>query len=235
VSEEIKVAVCIPAREMSHTWFAQSLALAMGYMGKNQPEVDMRLYVNNGTILSEQRQALAKLALLDGADWTVWFDSDMRFPKDTIERLLAHAKPIVGANYPTRKMPAIEPTSFLDDENQTRVYTEKDSTGLQPVASTGFGCIAVHRKVFEAMPPPWFHIPWDEELQHYDCGEDIYFCRKARENGFEVLIDHDLSKSVFHIGQIEWGHVEALSFRPRIEQLRPHLIDNRIQTQVSAA
>ena len=64
VSEEIKVAVCIPAREMSHTWFAQSLALAMGYMGKNQPEVDMRLYVNNGTILSEQRQALAKLALL---------------------------------------------------------------------------------------------------------------------------------------------------------------------------
>jgi hypothetical protein len=40
---------------------------------------------------------------------------------------------------------------------------------------------------------------------------------------------------VFHIGQIEWGHVEALSFRPRIEQLRPHLIDNRIQTQVSAA
>jgi hypothetical protein len=232
---EVKVAVCIPAREQVHTWFAQSLALAMGYMGKNQPEVDMRMYVNNGTILSEQRQALAKLALMDGADWTVWFDSDMRFPKDTIERLLAHAKPIVAANYPSRKMPAIEPTTFLDDSSQTRVYTEKDSTGLQAVGAVGFGCIAVHRSVFEAMPTPWFHIPWNEEDQKYECGEDIYFCRKARSLGFEVLVDHDLSKSVFHIGQFEWGHIEALQFRPKIEQLRPMLVNSRINTQVSAA
>ena len=217
--ESVNVHVLIPARDQVLGWFAYSLALAIGYMGKHHPYVDLHLLFNNGTILSEQRTELAKLAMIDGADWTVWFDADMRFPKDTIERLLVHQKPIVAAGYPTRKPPAIEPTQYKDDEN-TRVYTTADSTGLEPIASTGFGCVAVHRSVFEAMPPPWFHIPWSDEEQKFMCGEDIYFCRKARESGFEIFLDHDLSKEIAHIGQYEFTYREANACRPKIESLR---------------
>lgn len=222
--DNINVHIVVPARDMVHGWFAYSIALAMGYMGKHHPYVDLHLLWNNGTILSEQRSELAKLALLGGADWVVWFDSDMRFPIDTIERLLAHNKPIVMAGYPTRKPPAIEPTQYADDETTVRVYTEKDSTGLQEIASGGFGCIAVHKSVFEAMPPPWFHIPWNEKELKFECGEDIYFCRKAREAGFKIYLDHDLSKKVSHIGQYEFGHIEALACRQSIEKLRPQRI-----------
>lgn len=217
--EGINVHVLVPARETVQGWFAYSLALAIGYMGKHHPYVDLHLVFNNGTILSEQRTELAKVAMLDGADWTVWFDSDMRFPKDVIERLLAHKKPIVAAGYPTRKPPAIEPTQYKDDDD-TRAYTEASSTGLERIASTGFGCIAVHRSVYEAMDPPWFHIPWDEEEQRFLCGEDVYFCRKARAAGFEVLLDHDLSKEIAHIGSYEFTYREANACRGKIEQLR---------------
>ena len=222
--ESINVHVLVPAKDQVHAWFSYSLALAIGYIGKQHPYVDLNLLLNNGTVLSTQRMELAKLALLGGADWTIWFDTDMRFPVNTIERLLAHNKPIVMAGYPTRKPPAIEPTQYADDETTIRVYTEKDSTGLQEIASGGFGCVAVHRSVFEAMPPPWFHIPWHEDEMKFECGEDIYFCRKARESGFKIYLDHDLSKEIAHIGQYEFTYREALAVRPQIEQLRAQRI-----------
>lgn len=222
--ESVNVHVLIPSRDQVHGWFAYSLALAMAYTVKHHPYIDIHLLHNNGTILSQQRQELAKLAWIGNADWTVWFDTDMRFPKDTIERLLSHKYPIVAAGYPTRKPPAIEPTQYLDDETHVRLYTEKDSTGLQEVASTGFGCIAVHRSVYDAMEPPWFHIPWDDEAKCFDCGEDVYFCRKARAAGFPVMLDHDLSKRIAHIGNYEFSYLEALACRDEIEKLRPERI-----------
>jgi hypothetical protein len=217
--DRIAVHVLIPSKDQVECWFAYSLALAIGYMAKQHPYVDLHLLFNNGTMIAEQRTELAKIAMHDGSDWTIWFDSDMRFPKDTIERLLAHKQPIVCGGYPTRKPPAIEPTQYLDDDD-TRAYTEKSSTGLQEIASGGFGCIAVHRSVFEAMPPPWFYQPWNEEEQRTECGEDIYFCRKARESGFKVLMDHDLSKEIAHIGRYEFTYLEALAVRPKIDEFR---------------
>lgn len=233
--QTIRVAVCTPVRDQCSSIFTQSLALAYAYMARHHDNVDCSLYSNNGSVITEQRLALARLALQDGADWTVWFDADMRFPKDAIERLLAHNQPIVAANYPTRRMPAIEPTAFVDDETQDRVYTLKESTGLQPVAAVGFGCIAVHRSVYQAMDLPWFDTPWDKEAMKYDCGEDIYFCRKARAAGFQVLIDHDLSKEIAHVGQMEFDYVIAGGLRHKVKELKPRLVNNQVNAIVTAA
>lgn len=232
---DINVAVLVPVRDFCASFFAQSLSLAMGFMGKHHDEVDMRQYFNNGSVIAEQRLALARMALMDGADWTVWFDADMHFPKDTIPRLLEHRKPIVAANYPTRRMPAIEPTAFVDDETQDRVYTLKESTGLQSCAAVGFGCIAVHRSVYEAIELPWFATPWNQDDLKFECGEDVYFCRKARAAGFEILLDHDLSKEVRHIGQMEYGYQAAASIRDKVKELKPGLVNNQVGGIVSAA
>lgn len=222
--ESVKVGIVVPAQDRVHTWFAYSLSLALSRFAYDHPEVKTSLYFNNGTVLSEQRTELAKIAMIENCDWVVWFDSDMRFPSDTIERLLSHKQPIVLAGYPTRKAPAIEPTVYSDDVSMTRVYTTVHSTGLQEIASGGFGCVAVHRSVFETMETPWFHIPWNEEDQKYDCGEDIWFCRQARKAGFKVMLDHDLSKEIAHIGQYEFTYREAIACRPKIEELRSQRI-----------
>jgi hypothetical protein len=220
---DVKVAICIPTHEVIPSLFAYSLGLAMGYMGKNHPYVNCSLQMNNGTVLTEMRTMLAKTALLDKADWLVWFDSDMRFPMDTIERLLAHKQSIVGCNYSTRKIPDIKPTAFNSDDGVVRVYTEEHSTGLESVSSLGFGCIAIHKEVFEAIPPPWFHIPWNEKTMKYECGEDVYFCRRAREAGFEVMLDHDLSKEIAHIGVMEFDYTSMLAAKGMVPDI-PHRI-----------
>jgi hypothetical protein len=72
------------------------------------------------------------------------------------------------------------------------------------------------------MDAPWFHIPWNEKELKFDCGEDIYFCRKARKAGHKIYLDHDLSKEIAHIGQYEFTYMEANAVRPKIEQLRAH-------------
>jgi hypothetical protein len=74
------------------------------------------------------------------------------------------------------------------------------------------------------MEPPWFHVPWDAEKMRYECGEDVYFCKKATAAGFEILLDHDLSKDVYHIGNMEFGYMESLAARPHIKQLKQHFI-----------
>lgn len=220
---EVKVSVLIPTHEVIPARFAYSLGLAMGNLGKNHPYVNCSLNMSNGTLLSEMRTQLAKSALLDKVAWTVWFDSDMVFPMDTIERLLAHQQPIVGANYTTRKIPDIKPTAFKDDEGLERVYTEDSSTGLESVSALGFGCVAIHSSVFQEMDPPWFHIPWDEKEKKYECGEDVYFFRKARSLGFDVMLDHDLSKEVSHVGVMEFDYRAAVAARGMIPDI-PHRI-----------
>ena len=205
----MRIAILVPAMDMVHGWFAYSLSLAMASHVKTHPNDNVILFFGNGTLIQQSRWQLANKALDWGADYTIWFDSDMRFPKDVISKLIQHDKHIVGTNYPTRKWPLIEPTAFIDDLHQTRTYTTEKSSGLEEVASLGFGCIAIKAEVFDAIPNPWFLVPWSEQMDEFDCGEDIFFCRKARDNGFRVYLDHDLSKKVAHIGNREYTYKDV--------------------------
>jgi hypothetical protein len=192
--------------DMVHGWFAYSLSLAMANHVHTHPNDKVVLYFASGTLIQQSREQLANKALDWGADYTIWFDTDMRFPKDVIASLVKHNKDVVGANYPTRKWPTIEPTAFKDDESLARLYTKEKSTGLEEVSALGFGCIAIKAGVFDSLQEPWFLIPWNRDLNEHDCGEDVYFCRRAREIGVNIYVDHDLSKKVAHIGNREYNY-----------------------------
>jgi hypothetical protein len=61
----------------------------------------------------------------------------------------------------------------------------------------------VKTKVFKAMEEPYFYF---EQLGNNKIlGEDIYFCIKAKDEGFDTWVDHDLSKGIRHIGQYVYG------------------------------
>jgi len=159
---------------------------------------------------------LARQALEEKADYLLWLDSDMRFPKETIGHLILRDKPIVAANYATRRMP-VKPVAMMDDDGKIgRVYTAPDSEGLQPVDYIGMGVMMVKREVFEKLEAPWFAIPYSTIGNHY-IGEDVFFCRKANEAGYEVLLDHDLSHHVKHIGTFEYSHEGAWAMKEQVE------------------
>jgi len=48
----------------------------------------------------------------------------------------------------------------------------------------GAGCILVHRRVLDAIEPPWFKYSDGTHV-----GEDFYFCRKVQEAGFKIHVD----------------------------------------------
>ena len=54
-------------------------------------------------------------------------------------------------------------------------------TMLCEVDAVGFGALLMKMDVLDGMEFPWFKFD--------DCGEDIYFCVRAKEHGFKVWLD----------------------------------------------
>lgn len=209
-----KVKIGIPARDTVMTGFAHSLAMMVGATAL-APDIEISVHTSAGTLICDQRNQIAKAMMDDGCDWVLYLDSDMRFPADTLFRLLDRNVPIVSANYSTRRAPA-EPIAFKSIGTLEKLYTEEDSTGLEEVSANGFGVMLIHRVVFEKLPKPWFFIPYIPEKDGH-WGEDVWFCNGARKAGFDVLVDHDLSKEVKHIGVREYDYLDTLAMKDDVQ------------------
>jgi hypothetical protein len=79
------------------------------------------------------------------------------------------------------------------------VVTTPDSTGLEKAWRTGFAVVMVKAEVFAAMDAPYFGLEFVPEKDQFR-GEDYVFFDRARAAGFELYVDHDLSKQVNHMG-----------------------------------
>lgn len=115
-------------------------------------------------------------------------DDDHTFAPDILKRLIAHGKDIVGPLVLGRRTPF--PTSArVDDEPLDR----DAPPGLYEVDYAGGAGLLIHRRVFEAIEPPWF---WNGRLDPEDSSshlsDDYYFCKKAREAGFSIYCDTSL-------------------------------------------
>jgi len=209
----MRVAICIPSRGDMMIGTAFDLATMCGYDSRFRADGDQAIYTVAGTLIFDQRNKLAEAALSEGADYVLWVDADMRFPKNTIERLISSDKDIVGVNATTRTKP-VGPTAknlTIDYEKKENHWTPVDSknkTGIEKVTAIGCGVMLVKRKVFEGTPKPWFffhELPGGKIL-----GEDVHFCVAAHDAGFEIWVDHDLSKTIGHIGQytFSWDDVK---------------------------
>jgi len=207
-----KVAICIPSRGEMEIGTAFDLAVMCAYDSRFR-EGHQSIYTVAGTLIFDQREKLAAEALKEGADYILWIDADMRFPKNTIEVLLRHDKPIVGVNATTRTMP-VRPTAknleidLEKKENHWIPIVSKDKSGLEEVTAIGCGVMMVKREVFLNTPRPWFwfeKIPGDKLL-----GEDVYFCVKAYDAGFKTYLDHNLSNMIGHVGQYTYSWADYI-------------------------
>ncbi|WP_152494992.1 glycosyltransferase family 2 protein [Paraburkholderia kururiensis] len=188
-----KVALCIPSHDVVHADFAMALA-ALTY----NPGAALALINPKGSIIPILRNNAVNEAQTFGVDYVLFLDSDMIFPGDTIRRLLAHDKDIVGATYTKRVPPYNILGRTLDDQPL------KAAEGLHEVAGLPTGCLLIKMSVFEKLRRPYFRTPHTEEAEGVMPqiqGEDYYFCEAARAAGFKVWLDVDLSARVAHIGQ----------------------------------
>ena len=202
----MRIAILIPARGQMEVATAFDLVAMCAYTIKTTNH-DIDLFTSAGTLIFDQRNNLVKTALDIKADYLLFVDADMRFPKDTLKILMEHDKDIIGVNATTRSEP-VKPTAknMLINEDGSidwmPIYSNA-RTGIEKADGIGCGVMLIKRKVVETIEEPYFYfeqLPGNRIL-----GEDIYFCVKAKDAGFDTWVDHDLSKYIKHIGQYVYG------------------------------
>lgn len=204
---EIRLAICVPCREMIHSVFSHNLHSLLNYNW--QKGIETKVFYNMSTLLQAQRENLVSAAKSWAATHILWLDSDMSFPFYTAYKLLDHNAPIVAGNYTTRQLPyktvayttlGGEWTDFLKHNKETKITKD-----LLEVQAVGMGCMLVDIEVFDKLKHPYFPVTWSEEAQDY-LGEDINFCTAARTAGYKILIDDIISRQLHHIGTFAYGH-----------------------------
>ena len=192
----MKTLIAIPCMDQVPAQFAQSLA-TLNRVG--ECFVTMRI----GSLIYEARNNLAKDAVDMGADYVFWMDSDMTFPADSLEKMMKLAKEkgddaiITGLYF--RRVEPFSPVLFdelsFDNELGRPHFKNTDEIPTEPfkVAGCGFGCVLLPT-----------HILVDVGNKSGDIfgpmrgvGEDLSFCIRANQLGYEIWCDPS----------IECGHV----------------------------
>ena len=192
---DVKLAICIPARDMMHTATTFALWNLCAYL-KNVG-VNSTLFISPGTLIANQRHELVKNAQEWEATHVMFIDSDMTFDPLHVLRLLDFDEAIVGAAYSKRVEPLIVTAwteidnwdSWVDPTLQTESHIKVEAMGL------GFCLIKI--EVFEELNLPLF------QLGFYDgqyTGEDIEFFRKCNDYEIDIWLDVATTCELGHVG-----------------------------------
>lgn len=185
-----KIAICV----ISAGLIKSQTAFALMRMIRDFP-CEYDLFFKEGSIIHWNREMVAGLALEKGCTHVLFVDSDMFFEADAVSRLLARDKDIVGVHYHLRKSPPTS-TVHMDIEKKKNVVRDNPD-GFLTCDAVGTGFVLIKTDVFKKLSHPWFFWESDEKGEVLT-GEDYWFCRKAREAGFEVWCD--LTIEMKHIG-----------------------------------
>jgi hypothetical protein len=96
------------------------------------------------------------------AEWFCFIDNDI-LPDDRLAPFWEAEGDIVGAKYTLRSETAWNSPNVVHG-----------------------GLIRIHRKVFEAMPQPWFKYIYNEKYTKLTGCECLFFCRNAMNHGFTI-------------------------------------------------
>lgn len=185
-----KILICVPSMDMVAAGFAQSLSM----LQKGGHETAVMFQV--GSLIYDARNRLAKQAIKMESDYTMWFDSDMIFQPDTMLRLLEHKAPIVSGAY-FRRSPPYHLVAFDKCDAEKREWGDLAlPTETVKCGGVGFGCVLVKTEVL-------FNVAakfgcWFDPMNGF--GEDLSFCHRARECGYDILLDPSITCG--HVGQI---------------------------------
>lgn len=205
---EIKVAIAIPTAGTCKMAFAYSLAgmiskvAAHGITTRPEASVEIKIDVVESSNWITNREQLVRRAIDGGMTHLLFLDDDMTFEPQILDVLLGRRQAIVCTNY-LIKTEACDSFVAVGLDGK-RVPTRATSTGLVPIAYSGFGVSLFDVSVFKSVPQPWFLPIFVPETSSYTT-EDNPFYAAARAAGNTVYLDQDASKLVSHMGGSVWN------------------------------
>ena len=191
----MKIGIGVPSGDTMMVDTAYSI---LGLFGHSSASHQLSLYTARASVPSQSQNRILWDACVEGADAVMLIDSDMAFPPDALERLLEHDKHFVGAPYRVRQPPydlAMRPIT-----GDRRV--PEGQTGLVEADFIASGLTYISRDVLDAVGYPWMEEKYGAHPDEL-VGHDVNFCRKARQEGFQVWADFDLARRIGHIGAVQ--------------------------------
>jgi hypothetical protein len=196
-SPRTDIAIVVPMSwDYEHKKFSVSLESLIRPEGL---QVDI-IRLNADTIYKMRHEGV-KRARAMGAREVLFLDADMAFPKDTLVRLRSHGMDIVGGLCRQRRGPAFAACQWESALGGTWRFLEPHGDYPLRVAATGGACLLVQMSVFDEFerrwPGEWYFINReclpDSPPVAGDCmSEDVWFCRRAKEAGFDIWVDQGL-------------------------------------------
>ena len=134
-------------------------------------------------------------------DYVLSVDSDIVLPPFALKNMLAANKDIISGLY-IQRIPnthTLEIYGLTPDGGCTNIpYHLLKDRGIVEIAACGMGACLIKSEVLWTLDYPHFY--YKSALNHADTvSEDVYFCYKAREQGFSVWADTSIKCR--HIGQ----------------------------------
>jgi len=202
--ERPRTEVCIG---IIHTG-ACSMAWAINFARLRHPPGTI-YSLHRGSPFDVARNSIVDRFLDSGAKFLFFLDSDVLPPDNALERLMSHNLPIVSGLYYRRHIerpgkpphpcmwkivpPNVEMTcptcaqKFRTKEGKYQPILNPPRNALVEVDAVGAGCLLIHRRVFEKLERPYFR--WTLGWVEPGVSEDLYFCERARDAGFRILVD----------------------------------------------
>jgi len=184
------IAIGLPTRGIIDTLTIESII-------KNVQGYDVRWIFTHDKPLPDSREYVTDEFLNSDADYILWVDDDVVMPDGFLDKMveLADENTMATGSY------------FMQNGKQSAHFEGEH------VTQCGFGCVLIHRNVYNGTPKPWYKtnlvkiIAGGEERWIVDerrawGGEDIWFYHQAIDNaGFKIK----LAGLVGHLRIKSWG------------------------------
>lgn len=159
---------------------------------------DIYVAYKESSYIEWNRAELIRTAIAQGCSKLFFLDSDIVVEGQVINKLLAQNKPVIGAAYNNRGLPLRTNVKMVDEQGE---FIDDSNWQLpkQPFKCAGVptGCMLIDIPTIQKLPPPWFDLTYFEN-GNLKLGEDIYFCQKLIEHGYEIWCDPTIQ--IGHIG-----------------------------------
>lgn len=192
----MKILIAVPSMDQVPVQFAQSLSM-LYRVG------DCSVAFQVGSLIYTSRNHLASIAIGQEYDYVMWFDSDMVFRPDTLQRMVEELErdnlDILTGLYFRRVYP-FKPVLFSKLVPIEKGWEWEEPTEIPDkpfeLAGCGFGCVLMKTEVlmdvqakFNDMFGPLNNI-----------GEDLSFCWRATQCGYKVVCDPSIVLG--HVGHM---------------------------------
>lgn len=189
------IMLCLPQRDEVKAGFSMALSQLAFWNSRN---MRANIYASEyrSSQITSARNTLVDKGLGFGVDWFFWIDSDMRFPPDSLVRLMKANKAMVGATYNKRTPPHTTLGHFIKKDLDRDIA----KGGLIEADFMPGGLMLIKADVYRSMEYPWYF-----ETYHWNGKSPLDSFVRMLQDWSTVEIPDSVLSSLYSIKGIrEW-------------------------------